>query len=277
MPHLHLKNILFSRQTRMVLLSAFPKSASQHMLYQLETSFDKMHTIRAKTTPGDGHNYLSKSRLRSRLNVGKTNILYGHYPLNRNNRRIIQHFAEKRALISIRSLPDVVISYRDHMISKKSGPLDWGVKNAIECHPRFKELADTGQFDFIISFVVPWYLRYLQSWLVQRDLFPVRFVTFEAQTSDTQSLISRVGEYLQLELKPARTQQDEKKPVRVNFNKGLSGRGKELLAQNQIDKIAQLIAMAGLDHYPSLCDYLINGESNTSRHITLSAFWLDQK
>jgi len=246
-------------QVRLVLLAAFPKSASQHMLYRIESGFRDTHTIRAKIDLGYGHNFLSKTTLLEHIDPGKINILYGHYPLNHANRDVLDTFAGKQAIVLIRSLPDVVVSYADHMRKNSWGPLDWGVEGCIECHPGFADITTAGQHDFIIRFILPWYLRFLSSWLAYRDTLPVKIVTFEDQTLHAGDTLSEIGEYLQLETVPDRELAADGGVVKVNFNQGISGRGRELLSAAQLEEIARLTDTAGLQRYASLCRYLTHG------------------
>jgi hypothetical protein len=244
--------------------SAFPKSASQSMLSLIqETAGTHLKVIKPKIGNGSGHNFISSDELARGLGFRKNTMVFGHLPFNNTNFKIIKKYQKKpKIFVSIRSLPDIVVSYKDHVDKFNFGPLDYHIDGIAECNPGWGLLDEKRKYDFIISFILPWYIRFAASWIEAAKKWPVEFVTFEELTVYPQACILNIIRFLEMDLNPSiKTRlKNAKNLPRCNYNKGIGGRGVELLEPEQLSTIEDMILMLGEGFYHSpLGRYLLFG------------------
>jgi hypothetical protein len=244
--------------------SAFPKSASQSMLSLIqETARTKLKVIKPKIGNGSGHNFISPDELAKGLSFRKNTMIFGHLPFNNTNFKIIKKYQKKtKIFVSIRPLPDIVVSYKEHVEKFNFGPLDYHIDGVPECNPGWGLLDEKRKYDFIISFIIPWYIRFAVSWMEAAKKWPVEFVTFEELTGYPQACILNIMRFLEIDLSLSlKTNLENTKNLpRCNYNKGIGGRGFELLQREQLRIIEDLILMHGEGFYHStLGRYLLFG------------------
>jgi len=248
----------------MLVYAAFPKSGSQHLL----SLISKCTGVRTKLmTPklgtGYGHNFISKRKLLTSPGFGRRLILYGHFPYHKYNISIIEQFsANPMAIVSIRALPDVVVSYKDHIDKAGSGPLDYRIDGIIEGNVAWHDLDDRGKYDYIIQFVMPWYVRFIAGWLEGTKRWPTEIVTFEEHTRHPWQCLVQLGKALNLDMDDAALEllKTPAKLERKNLNVGIDGRGFEILSGQQRDGIRKLLSYHGNAFMQSdLTKYLLGG------------------
>lgn len=249
-----------------ILYAAFPKSASHHLLYLIETaSKEKIKVFQPKIIHGFGHNFISEEKILNTNLIGYQNrlLLYGHIPYHQHNSTVLKRLHDKvKIIISIRSLPDVVISYKEHIDKKGYGPLDHYIDGTPEVNPEWFHMNDEKKYDFIIDFIIPWYIRFIMSWISGAKELPVCILTFEEHTSFPYETVLNLSKFLHIKLDLAELNKiiNPGQIPKSNFNKGISGRGMEILSDNQLNRIEVLLRAFGESFYNSnLCQYLLRG------------------
>jgi len=250
-------------RTRLFVQSSMPKSASRFLRKVMEeTSINGGAFLQPKITLGYGHNFLETRKVKLMPGRGRIFRLYGHTPLTEFNHRTL-HSIDPRfvSVITIRPLPDIVVSYADHIRKYGLGPLDTRVKGAVEGNPFFNTLNDEQMYQYLIDFVMPWFSRYMASWLNWEQsgrLLIVRFDDIKNRPSET---VSEIFEFSKRNGIDFRRKAAIGTDVVENFNQGLSGRGRELLTEGQIGQLRrQSSFLAGFKNGPEIVDYLIEGE-----------------
>lgn len=250
---------------QLIVYSAFPKSASMHLLNLIQScSIPEIKVVVPKLQSGYGHNFFSEKKVHAQLS-SKHLLMYGHIPFLKYNEELITDLSKTPdVIISIRSLPDIVVSYKEHADNNGFGPLDFFINNTTECHPGWHQLSDKQKYDYIIHFIIPWYIRFVAGWFEASKKWNVNFFTFEEHTGHPAECMSCIAELLNLDLdqKEIENLRIGSNVKKVNYNKGESGRGKKLLMEEQVDFLEKLVMMQGNNHLPlNLLKYLIHGYS----------------
>jgi len=232
---------------RFFVFAAFPKSASAYLktLVKLVCT-DNLNMVKSKICDGFGHNFLSESILLSKVKLRKDLLLYGHIPYNHYNISIIEKFADElKIFISLRPLPDVVVSYKDHVDKEKFGPLDYHTADWSECYPGWQDARDETKYDYVIKYILPWYVRFVAGWLEASKKWATDFITFEEHTLYPADCLSNITRFLRLEIDSSKIEliRNSEDISKKNFNVGVSGRGSKLLKAEQLDRIKELVGL----------------------------------
>lgn len=257
-------NIFRKTGCRFFVFSAFPKSASAYLKTLLKlVCTDNLNMVKSKICHGFGHNFVSESILLSKLKLRKDLLLYGHIPYNHYNISIIEKFADElKILISLRPLPDVVVSYKDHVDKGKLGPLDYHTADLSECYQGWQDAKDETKYDYVINYILPWYVRFVASWLEASKKWATDFITFEEHTLYPADCLLNITRFLRLEIDSSKIEliRNSEDIPRKNFNVGVSGRGAKLLKVAQIDRIKELVGLYNSSFSKSyLGKYLLYG------------------
>jgi len=159
-----------------------------------------------------------------------------HTRYNKETMNIL-NIANSKTIFQFRSIFDMVVSFRDHM-NRES--VRWPM--AYMDKKNWALLDETKQLDFVIEMVVPWYYNFYCGWM-SSDIIKERkrslIITYEAMKKDTIGEIRRVCKFVgekktDKEIEAAMAASNKK-----NFrkNKGIVGRGKQQLNEEQIEKI----------------------------------------
>lgn len=229
--------------------SAFPKSASTFLVAIMSDVFcENLKVIRAKTGLGLGHSFISEEKLIRDLRYRKDILLYGHIPWMHSNMRIIKRLTKSpKAIITIRPLADIIISYKEHVDKIGHGPLDYYINDFPECHPEWHSLEDAKKLDFLIQYIIPWYVRFVTGWQQASKTIPVEFITFEEHTQYPKQCVKNISSFFNLDLNPESTARlnDIDMLPKANLNVGLRGRGFKLLTEGQLEKINEIVSLNG--------------------------------
>lgn len=251
-----------SKSTHVTLLTAFPKSASQHMIAIMEKGIENCGFQRAKLGPGFGHNFLHASQLTTGHAPRERLFIYGHVPCTAHNEALMHSLAESvSCIITIRSLPDVVVSYAEHTAKLGSSPLDYGTPGLVDATPGWENLTTAERYDHIIEMVLPWYVTFINSWLFSTLSWPRLLFTFEEHTRYPAESLQAAARFMGVDLRPgaAAALSDPTHVERVNFNKGLSGRGLTELSARQLTRIRDLLNVNPTLRDSWLAKYLHSG------------------
>ncbi len=233
-----------------VVYAAFPKSASQHLVNLLKIAFeDRIRVVTPKTAAGYGHNFISEKELHAHLlHCRKRLILYGHIPFNEHNNFIIEQLGQNtKIIVSIRPLPDIVVSYKEHIDRGFYGPLDYRINRLPESNAEWAHFDDEKKYDYIIQYIIPWYVRFLVVWMEGAKKWPTRFVTFEEHCFFPFEFLVNISRFLKLEvdIEALKSKIDPGKLSKSNFNVGKTGRGFKLLTDKQLHALETLLTYFG--------------------------------
>jgi hypothetical protein len=229
--------------------SAFPKSASQYLVALMAKAFEgRLKVIRAKSGPGLGHSFISEEKLFRDLHYRKDILLYGHIPCIYSNLRIIEKLTKTpKIIITIRPLADIVISYKEHIDKIGYGPIDYCTNDIPECHPEWHVLSDESKFDYLIQYVVPWYIRFVTGWQEAAKRIPIEFITFEEHTLFPKDCLRNIAGFFNMDMDYSEIDKLNTTDTLpgTNLNKGKAGRGFSQLKQRQLDRINEIVSLCG--------------------------------
>jgi hypothetical protein len=228
-------------QHRGLVIAAFPKSASSHLVALIAKAVPKSRVVRAKTCKGFGHNLLDPERIP--VEPASHVVAYGHMPAcGHNIDAILTKMVRPSCVLAIRSLPDVVVSFADHIHRDRRAPIDFDTPGLVDGFLGTMDLSRSELYDLIIDYSLPWYIRFLCSWLHGRHGIPLTVSTFEEHTAHPAAALGHLVAFAGLESDPTivRSFADERHVDRVNFNRGVTGRGMSELSFRQIDRVAEL-------------------------------------
>lgn len=255
------KSVFKATNRGISLYSAFPKSASNQVLELVRHANPSLRIIETKISYGFGHNYIDDAKIFGPVfNQFRKLLLYGHVPFNNHNCSIMRDLRIKSTLVSIRSLPDVVMSYSDHIDKFGYGALDYRIYNLQEGNPNWPNLTPQQKYDFVIKYIVPWYIRFVVGWMIANKEFDVGFVTFEEITSFPIDFLKCVCDFLQIDPVVSAEKVDLLKAKPANYNVGQSGRGFSELSDNQLASLEEMMSLYGTDFVRSnVGSYLLHG------------------
>ena len=169
-----------------------------------------------------------------------------------NNVQILIALSIKPFLIT-RSITDVIVSLKDHIHRDfESNQLSF-MWPQMHLNADFLTLPDDTQFDIIIDHFTPWYIDYLNSWMDAEHMFgSLLWLTYEDIVNNLEDTLSQLADYYDYSFDLTQLDQvvDQSKSDKTYFNKGVSGRGKELLSDAQLDRIKSFFRhQARLDRF----------------------------
>lgn len=263
------KALYRSTNKGMVIYAAFPRSGSNYLINLIAScTGNRTKILKAKLGASYGHNFISVRKLLTNPCFRKRLILYGHFPYHKYNISLIEKFsASPMVMVSIRPLPDVVVSYKEHVDAAGFGPLDYRVDGMTEGNAAWNELDEKRKYDYIIQFVMPWYVRFVAGWLEGAKRWPTELLTFEEHTRHPWQCLVHLGKALNLEMNVAalETLRTPETLEMKNLNVGIGGRGFEILSEEQRDGIGNLLSYHGKAFMQSdLAKYLLRGYEGLS-------------
>jgi hypothetical protein len=148
-----------------------------------------------------------------------------------------------RPVIVTRNLFDVIVSIRDYLCNE-------GVYGfpSLYATDHFLTIPDEEQFDFLITFAAPWYFNFYASWYdaAHDGQIETLWLTYEELTADWVDGIERVlafyGQQSSHDEVVAAVRRMQGDPEKSRLNKGVAGRGMELLSAAQRDRLATMAA-----------------------------------
>lgn len=151
-----------------------------------------------------------------------------------------------RPVILVRNIFDVVVSMRDYLL--KEGVAHFPSLYATE---RFTTLREEEQYDFLITFAIPWYFNFYVSWFdATRDKrIEALWLSYENLVDDWVAGIFSVFAFYDIKHSEADVRSTvemmQQRPADTRMNQGVVGRGKSGLTKAQRERI---IAMK--QYYP---------------------------
>lgn len=221
-----------------VLLCAQPKSASLHLHSMLSQALDlDQHEIGFNFKGG----LLYYPRLLAAKFKRKNTISHCHEAPNGNLLEMASEL-DFKVIVLYRNLADALISRlemlcRDQYCHELLNPA--AVRAFVAASPE-------KQRDIIIELFCGFYLNFYTAWknVERANTHPLLFINYEEVRDNPMGVINKVGKWANI---PKRTPQGEEElrynAMRINFNKGISGRGRQLFngcQQNRIRAIAEM-------------------------------------
>ncbi|MDZ7771582.1 MAG: hypothetical protein U5K31_02410 [Balneolaceae bacterium] len=225
-----------------VLHCAQPKSAGLHMVQLLSLTLDfKNHQIGFDRGGGD----IYFPRLLAAGFTGRNTISHCHATAKATVLKLIRTL-RLRPLIQTRNLLDALVSRRDMLVRDQRAPKilsDDGLE-------RFLRGSGEYQLDVVSDLFAHNYINFYVGWNDLRgdaDLRPI-FISYEEIQQDEVALVRRVARELGVEVSERRVRDFSERIAEkggINFSRGVSGRGRELFNERQIDELREKARMLG--------------------------------
>lgn len=230
---------------RHALVACMPKSGSSLM-------FDALHHLTGWEKAFYSYAYMQNEQELYlpyvRGTAGADTVTQQHCRATAANLQIIQGFGI-RPVVLIRNLADVVMSLTDFY--------DQGAVFNTFLGTDWQSLKSAPKRDFIIDHIMPWYVAFYASWRrAEADgQAECCFVRYEDMIADKPATLQRIAEFLDLsktrEECQAAVTTAEGDRFSTRFNKGVAGRGKEALSDEQLARLKRLAApYASVDFGP---------------------------
>ncbi len=224
------------RGKRHLLVAPFPKSASLYFCHLLSkiTGFPK---VSIKCGKGWGHNCIHASALVDAMS--RDNIIMQHLMPDDYNIDMLQSLGPQVLLIH-RDIFDVVVSYRDHLV-KRAG------KEPLYTVPNGQLLSFTPerQLDYVVDMIMPWYIQFYAAWeRVDPKRLSKQWIDYEQVTGEPVTALEMTVRFYGLDVTSERVKAvvAEHGLRQVNFNMGVTGRGRDALSSAQKARIRALTA-----------------------------------
>lgn len=218
---------------RFVFLSAMPKSGSSFLSRVLERSLGYEHSYLAF----DYQNIEQEMYLPRVLDMyGKGTVVQQHMKGIEPNLKILRRFGIRPTILT-RNLFDIIVSVRDHLLRER---LD-NIPSLIV--PRnYPDLALERQLDIVTSAFGPWLVSFYVSWeRAESDHgFETLRLRYEDCIQDWPAAVRRMVRHYGLQERLSHVEDAIDASFtdpRSRVNKGVAGRGEELLTDRQQDQI----------------------------------------
>jgi Sulfotransferase domain len=237
----NLKRKLFYSNRKLIMIASFPKSATNYLDRLLIQSLG----FERKKVSAEGGYYHDTIYLPKLIDVMlKKCIVTQHIRPTLLNRPVISEL-NLRPIVLVRNIYDVVVSYHDHIKRDGIGPLDPDkYKLSPEFCSDFFSFDEKRRYDFIIDSIVPWYIFFYVSWYhytrTTKEI-DAHWIQYENLISEPRKCLDETLEFLGYKIPQAKIEQVVGQDLKVNFNKGIVGRGNQI-TNEQRDRIKRLAA-----------------------------------
>lgn len=226
---------------RHIFIACVPKSASSFLKTLLRglTGYRDIFPVYAAGQT-EHEVYLPALREYAHLNT----VTQQHCRASDANVHLMQAFGI-RPIVLVRNIFDSVISLLDFYT-------DRGAYFNTYFRADFQQLDETTKVDLLIDNVIPWYFQFVASWdLVERQQrLEIKWLTYEDLTADKTNAVQDVLRFYGLGAPDAaiaaKVKETESESREIRFNKGVAGRGKIRLTDQQKERIRRLS-----NYYPS--------------------------
>lgn len=232
----------FTRRGRTIFITAMPKSASTFLAAGVaEVTGYLQHFL--------GYDFLNEQDLYLPRLIDAYNmdvVAHQHTRATPRNLALMRDFGI-RPVVLVRPLADVAVSLLDH-IHRESR-----ITAAFHPGPDFLELSREAQLDAVVDLAMPWFVQFYAGWqeAIAAGAAEAMVLEYPEVTKDPVSSIARVLAFHALPV-PSEAAIDAavvkvRAEGRDRYNKGVSGRGDDLLTDAQA---ARLVGLAR--HYPEV-------------------------
>lgn len=230
------RKIAKNRKKDIYFIACYPRSASNY-LTDMMGKIIKVPEKNIKLFPGVYHDFIYFPKLIDILNENV--IITQHLRLTSFNRKIVTELKIKPVVL-VRNIFDVIVSYDDYINKNGFGPLDPDQGDlAPELCKNYFELKKNEQYDYLIDFIVPWYISFFVTWYYYtriKNEIKAYWLTYEDFTKNTCLKLNEIFKFYNINVPIDKINFTVNAEGKKNFNKGIIGRGKILTAR-QIERI----------------------------------------
>ena len=229
-------------EPRKILLAALPKSGSTYLARLLSNFFDL--PIRPYNYNGglcNGGIYPPSAVLLA----DTSGLAYVCTTADEDTEHLISAFGLTPILL-VRNLLDVVVSYRDHVERYRSG-VNYMNFGAIQVDD-FLRRSHREQHDIIIDLCVPWMMNFYASWYryTQTTKPAPLWLSYDGVMPDQPNALRETSHFLGVEFDAGRAMSTiltvELEQNLTRFNRGVAGRGKATLNEDQVERVTRMAA-----------------------------------
>lgn len=229
---------LTSRREPYVFLAAMPKSAST-FLHRVLVELTGFETAYFASHYRNIEQELYLPRLIDAYNV--PTVTQQHVRANRINLELLSEFGI-RPIVLMRDVFDVLVSMRDHLIRERIDNLP-----SLYVLEDFSDYDESAQLDFVVAHMAPWLISFYVSWLAARSQSAIDalWLSYDEVTRDSPAALRRIMEFYGLDKEPddiarALDRVKDRRKSEIRVNKGVSGRGRQLLADSQKARVREI-------------------------------------
>jgi hypothetical protein len=221
-----------------LLVACFPKSGSTYLTkaLALATGLPLRHVSAAF-----GHN--EQDILERRLQrLTRRSVIQQHIKGTDNNVALLQSHGV-RPVVLVRNIFDTLVSLDDHLRQEDHrAPTGY-------VHRQCWQMDFEDRLDYLIQVHLPWYFNFFVSWREAADRIQILWMTYERLFDDVPHALAEVLTFHGLSVGHERLTQvaDTLRDADTRFNKGVCGRGDDLLSEAHKDAIRRLAAVWQLD------------------------------
>lgn len=226
-----------------LLVCALHKSASLHITDLLGTNL-KLTNFQIGFNRRGGNVYFP--RLMALPHIGQSTISHSHALPTEDIVQAIRTY-NLHVVVLTRGILDALVSRRD-MVVKNKGTVELTTPASIE---HFLAQDNETQLDLTIEMFAPEFCNFVSAWksAVKTHGLPITFITYESFLEDACEMVDQVARSVGISFdaeiaRKAVDQRDE--GVRINFNKGGTGRGRDEMSSSQVDKVYEIGRRFGL-------------------------------
>lgn len=228
-----------SAPRRHIYITCFPKSGSTFLAHSLAdiTGYSYAYFVSNRK-----HNEQDLELSMLVKNLWRKTVTNHHTRATFDNLRLFNDSGIK-PFVLVRNIFDCLVSMRDHLEHENE---KWSM--AYVAADYFQK-TDKDKFDFLVHYFAPWYLGFYVSWqqATKHRLLDLMWGTYEDFVNDKYVFVQRlldfygiaprVGKEAMLEILDRKNTD-----TTGRFNKGVIGRGEELLSSQQKDAVRRLAA-----------------------------------
>jgi hypothetical protein len=225
---------------RHIFIACVPKSAST-FLKNLLVNLTGYRDLFAVYAPGQNEHDIYMPTLRDSAHLDT--VTQQHCRASDANVHLMQAFGI-RPVVLVRNIFDSVMSLLDFY--------DKGAFQTSYFRSDWQVLDRESKIDLLIDSVIPWYFQFVASWDLaeKQNRLSVHWLSYEDLVADKSSSVLKILEFhglgaprLGVEKRIAEIESEDRK---IRFNKGVVGRGKKGLSNQQRAKICRFAT-----YYPS--------------------------
>jgi hypothetical protein len=223
-----------SNQGQYVFIASMPKTASTFLASALETLLGYRRVWLA-----DGYERNDQNLYLPRLidTYSFDTVTHQHLRATGPNIMLLKQFSIQPVVL-VRNIFDVAMSIHDHMFKE-----DYAFPT-FYCDEHFRELSLSRRLDQIVELAIPWYFNFYVGWWTAAEdkNLDILWLTYEDLIADWGGGLVKVADFYgtrksagEAETALDLTKQQSYKVTRLN--KGIAGRGKAALTDEQIARI----------------------------------------